>query len=96
VYQWVRLSFGDKPSPDLAINAINLLADRAQVEFPEAARILKDHTYVDDIAGSDASPEKVKEMTAGILMQFCPKASLPLKHGTVTAQRLIKIPTRIR
>lgn len=29
VYQWVRLSFGDKPAPDLAINAINLLADKA-------------------------------------------------------------------
>ena len=23
VYQWVRFSFGDKPAPDLAINAIN-------------------------------------------------------------------------
>ena len=55
VYQWVRLSFGDKPAPDLAINAINRLADKAQVESPEAARILKDHTYVDDVAGSETS-----------------------------------------
>jgi hypothetical protein len=62
VYQWVRLSFGDKPAPDLAINAINLLADRAQVESPEAARILKDNTYVDDVAGSETSPEKVKKV----------------------------------
>jgi hypothetical protein len=66
VYQWVRLSFGDKPAPDLAINAINLLADRAQVESPEAARILKDNTYVDDVAGSETSPEKVKKVVDGI------------------------------
>lgn len=66
VYQWVRLSFGDKPAPDLAISAINLLANKAKEEAPEAARVLKDHTYVDDIAGSEATPEKAKEVTAGI------------------------------
>jgi hypothetical protein len=66
VYQWVRLSFGDKLAPDLAINAINLLADTVQVETPEAARILKDNTYVDDVAGSETSPEKVKRVVDGI------------------------------
>ncbi len=42
------------------------IADTAQVKSSEAARILKDQTYVDDITGSDASLEKVKEMTTGI------------------------------
>ncbi len=82
MYQWIRLSFGDKPSLHLAINAINLLADKAQVESSETARILKDHTYVDDIAGSDISPAKCPLAS----MQFCAKASLPLKHGTATAE----------
>ncbi|CAB4028854.1 Hypothetical predicted protein [Paramuricea clavata] len=50
--------------PDM--NAINLLADRAQVKSPEAARILKDNTYVDDVAGSETSPEKVKKVVDGI------------------------------
>ncbi|CAB3986904.1 Hypothetical predicted protein [Paramuricea clavata] len=40
-----------------AMNAINPLADRAQVKSPEAARILKDNTYVDDVAGSETPPE---------------------------------------
>ena len=71
VYQWVGLSFGDKPAPDLAINAINLLADRAQHRSPAAAKILKDHTYVDDIAGSDTSLEKVIEVTNGIDAILC-------------------------
>ena len=55
------LVLATKTGYSLAINAINLLADRAQDESPVAAKILKDHTYVDDIAGSDTSPEKVKE-----------------------------------
>ncbi|CAB4013716.1 Hypothetical predicted protein [Paramuricea clavata] len=57
---------GDKLAPDLAINVINLFADSDQVKFPEAARILKDHTYVDDIAGLKTIPEKAKEVIHGI------------------------------
>ncbi|CAB4015097.1 Hypothetical predicted protein, partial [Paramuricea clavata] len=49
-----------------AMNAINLLADRAQVKSPEVARILKDNTYVDDVAGPETSPEKVKKVVDGI------------------------------
>ncbi|CAB4003478.1 Hypothetical predicted protein [Paramuricea clavata] len=67
VYQWVRLSFGDKPAPDLAINAINRLSDKAQVESPEAARILKDHTYVVTSLGRrHHAPEKVKKVIDAI------------------------------
>ena len=66
VYQWVRLSFGDKPAPDLAIHAINFLANKAKDEAPEAARVLKDHAYVDDIAASEATPDKAKEVTSGV------------------------------
>ena len=65
VYQWVR------QAPDLAINAINLLADRAQVGSPVATKILKDHTYVDDIAGSDTSLEKVTNVSNGIDAILC-------------------------
>ena len=38
VYQWLRLNFGDKPAPDIASNAINILAKASQLEFPEAAK----------------------------------------------------------
>jgi hypothetical protein len=95
VYQWVRLSFGDKPAPDLAINAIDILADRAQVESPEAARILKDNTYVDDVVGWGTLPEKVKKVVDGI-DAILDKGKFAIKGGTATAQRLIKMATRIR
>jgi hypothetical protein len=95
VYQWVRLSFGDKLAPDLAINAINLLADTVQVETPEAARILKDNTYVDDVGGRRHHQRKSREWSM-VSILFWAKASLPSKPGTATAQRLIKMATRIR
>ena len=47
VYQWLRLNFGDKPAPDIASNAIKILAKASQVEFPEAAKELEERTYVD-------------------------------------------------
>ena len=38
VYQWLRLNFGDKPSPDIAAAAINTLAKASEVKYPEAAK----------------------------------------------------------
>ena len=66
VYQWLRLNFGDKPAPDIASNAINTVAKASQVEFPEAARELQDHTYVDDAGGSKATLTEAKQITNAI------------------------------
>jgi hypothetical protein len=95
VYQWVRLSLGDKLAPDLAINAINVLADRAEVQSLETAIILKDQTYVDDVAGSETSPEKVKKVVDGIDTVLGKGKFVPSKRGTSTARRLFKMATRI-
>ena len=62
VYQWLRLNFGDKPAPDIATNAINTLAKLSQAEFPEAAKELQDHAYVDDIGGSRATTAKAEQI----------------------------------
>lgn len=95
VYQWVRLSFGDKPAPDLAINAINLLADRAKEESPEASRILKEHAYVDDIAGSGSKPNEVRAVINRINV-ILNKESFPSKFGIVIIQTSTKIQVRIQ
>ena len=64
VYQWLRLSFGDKPSPDIASNSINTLAKVSQAELPEAARELQEHVYVDDIGGSKPTVAEAKQVTS--------------------------------
>lgn len=52
VYQWTRLSFGDKSSPDLACFGIRYLATKNRDVFPLAKEALTKHIYMDDIADS--------------------------------------------
>ena len=58
VYQWLRVLFGDKPSPDLATYAIRFLAEKYRDSYPTGANILDDNTHVDDVGFSD--PEETK------------------------------------
>ena len=51
VNQWLRLNLGDKPAPDIAAATINTLAKASEAQYPEAAKELRTHVYV-DIRGS--------------------------------------------
>ena len=66
VYQWLRLSFGDKPAPDIATKSIKVLAKAAQPQEPQAAAELLQHVYVDDVAGSRSTVEEVQQVTTAI------------------------------
>ncbi|XP_068749232.1 uncharacterized protein [Montipora capricornis] len=66
VYQWQRLNFGDKPAPDIAISCVNTLAKLAENEFPEAAKEIRENSYVDDIGGSKHCGEDAKHITKEI------------------------------
>ena len=63
IYQWLRLSFGDKPAPDIASNSIKVLAKTAESQQPEAAAELLQHVYADDVAGSRSTEDKVRQVT---------------------------------
>ena len=66
VYQWLRLSFGDKPAPDITSNSINVLAKASQVKEPQAGTEPLQHVYVDDVGGSCSTVQEAKEVTTGI------------------------------
>lgn len=66
VYQWLRLNFGDKPAPDIALNEINTLAKASKRELPEAAKELQERTYVDDIGGYRPTAAEAKHVTTTI------------------------------
>ena len=66
VYQWLRLNFGAKPVPDIASNAINILAKASQVEFPESAKELQERSYVDTVGGSRPTTAEAKHVTTSI------------------------------
>ena len=66
VYQWKGLNFGDKPTPNIAAGAIITLAKASQDQYPEAAKELRTHVYVDDIGGSRENEDKSKQITSEI------------------------------
>ena len=66
VYVKTVLTFGDKPAPAMAQIALHKTADEAKKDFPEAAQVLKDNTYMDDICNSVRTEEKARDLTKGI------------------------------
>ena len=58
VYVKTVLTFGDKPAPAMAQIALRKTADEAKEKFPEAAQVLKDNTYMDDICDSVRTEEE--------------------------------------
>ncbi|KAL9952836.1 hypothetical protein ACROYT_G040149 [Oculina patagonica] len=65
-YQWLSLNFGDKPAPDIALLLISTLAKVLQTEFPETAKELEGHVYVDVVCGSRTISAKVKQIANDI------------------------------
>ncbi|XP_068723496.1 uncharacterized protein [Montipora capricornis] len=63
VYVKTVLTFGDKPAPAMAQIALRKTADQAKDSYPEAAQVLKNNTYMDDICDSVHSVQKAKRLT---------------------------------
>ena len=61
VYQWLRVLFGNKPSPDMATYALRFLATKYQEELPHGAAKLRDATYVDDVGYSEKEVESASQ-----------------------------------
>ena len=61
VYRMTRVSFGVNCSPFLAIATVRNHAERFELEFPQAAKCVRDDMYVDDcLTGADDEEEAVK------------------------------------
>lgn len=78
VYQWIRVPFGDKSSPDLAGYCVKLLAHEKKMKFPEASEILKKNLYVDDISFSNSSIEVAKQ-NINAIEEILLEGSFPIK-----------------
>ena len=63
VYVKTVLTFGDKPAPAMAQTALRKTAEEAKNCYPDAAKIIADNTYVDDICDSVPSVEEAKRLT---------------------------------
>ena len=66
VFQWLRVLFGNKPSPDMATYALRFLANRFQEEHPLGAAKLKDTTYVDDVGYSESDEGQASQVQSEV------------------------------
>ncbi|KAJ8019123.1 hypothetical protein HOLleu_42503 [Holothuria leucospilota] len=62
VYVKEVVTFGDKPAPAMALTALKRTAEEGAKEYPEAARVLHENTYMDDICTSVRSREEAKKL----------------------------------
>ena len=60
------VSFGDKPTGTIATVALRKTADMREKDFPEAAKIVKNNSYMDDILDIVNTKEKAHQMTKEI------------------------------
>ena len=60
------LTFGDRPSPTMAIVAMRKTAELKEDVKPEAANSIKKNTYMDDICDSQNTVQAAKDLTRDI------------------------------
>ena len=60
------LTFGDKPAPAMAQIALQKTADEGESIKQEAAKTIKDNTYMDDILDSLNMTEDAKKLTSDV------------------------------
>ncbi|XP_018403789.1 PREDICTED: uncharacterized protein LOC108780532 [Cyphomyrmex costatus] len=67
-FQLNTLTFGVSSSPYLAIRTIQRLADDEHDEFPNAAEVLKNHLYVDDLLTGAETVEEARSLRNEIII----------------------------
>lgn len=66
VYIKQVVTFGDKPAPAMAQLALRMTAEEAEPRCPEAAQVLKESVYMDDICHSVRDVKEAKQLTKEI------------------------------
>ena len=94
IRQWLRVLFGDSPSPDLAGYAVKMLADMFSESHPAGALVLRDQTYVDDVGGSNSSFEEARD-TISQVDKILNSRSFAIKHWNSNRTELDQNPDEV-
>lgn len=82
-YVMQRVSFGDRPSGTIATVALRKTAEMGQENYPQAAKIIKDNTYMDDIIESVDDKKKAQSITKDV-EQLVDKGGFKIKGWTIS------------
>ena len=91
VFQWLRVLFGDKSSPDLAGYAIRYLASNHNINYPLGTEILENGTYVDDIGYSVESREDANKI-ANEIDEILKHGKFSVKYWNTNSSAVDKSP----
>ena len=61
-----RVSFGDRPSGTIATVALRKTAEMSRENYPQAARVIEDNTYMDDILESVPDKKEAQSVTKNV------------------------------
>lgn len=92
VYQWLRVPFGDKSSPDLANYCIKLLAEQNKEKYPQAYDVLSERIYVDDVTSSTETKEEANRVMSEI-EKVLEQGSFPIKVWHSNEKSVDRAPT---
>ena len=81
-----RVSFGDKPSGTIATAALRKTAEMGADKYPEAAQVIKENTYMDDIIESVPTKEKATKLAKDI-EALLDEGNLKMKEWIFTHDR---------
>ena len=81
--------FGDKPSATIATVALRKTAQMGEELFPEAAKIVMENTYMDDIIDSVSDKRKALSITRDI-ERFISKGGFRIKGWILSSERVNK------
>ncbi|XP_036148390.1 uncharacterized protein LOC118647475 [Monomorium pharaonis] len=87
-YQLNTLTFGVSSSPYLAIRTLHQLADDEGHSYPNAAEVLKNHMYVDDLLTGGKSIEQVRAIRNEIIALLS-RGGFPIRQWASNDARII-------
>lgn len=87
-YKLTTVTYGMNCSPYLALRTLRQLAEDEGVNFPEAAKVLKNNTYVDDIVVGHETEEKALALQDQ-LIQLLRKGGFELRKWTSNSSMLL-------
>ena len=96
IYEFERVSFGLKCSPYLAMRVVRKLASDEGNKFPDAARVVTNYCYMDDIVHSVHSHEQAHELYTQLIEMFASAGFNLTKWVSNSSEFLQRIPENAR
>ncbi|GFT74766.1 integrase catalytic domain-containing protein [Trichonephila clavipes] len=88
-YKLATVTYGTVSAPFLAIRTLKALADEEKVEFPDAADVICNDSYIDDILSGESTLEGAKKLQTR-LSQLLMREGFELHKGVSNSRELLK------